>query len=103
MMKTILASAAALTVMALGAASPASAKSNFSLYIGTPWLSAYSYNYLPYCSYEPRLVTIKSVKRLRRLLLQEGLEGRQGLLLADLACPRRLLTLGRKRAAAFPP
>ncbi len=28
--------AAALSVMALGAASPASAKSNFSLYIGTP-------------------------------------------------------------------
>ena len=59
MMKTILASAAALSVMALGAASPASAKSNFSLYIGTPWLSAYSYNYLPSCYYEPRLVTIK--------------------------------------------
>ena len=53
MMKTILASAAALSVMALGAASPASAKSNFSLYIGTPWLSAYSYNYLPYCSMSP--------------------------------------------------
>jgi hypothetical protein len=58
-MKTILASAAALSVMALGAASPASAKSNFSLYIGTPWLSTYSYNYLPHCYYEPRLVTIK--------------------------------------------
>ena len=43
MMKTILASAA-LSVMVLGAASPASAKSNFSLYIDTPRLSAYSYN-----------------------------------------------------------
>jgi hypothetical protein len=59
MMKTILASAAALSVMALGAAAPASAKSNFSLYIGTPWLSGYSSNYLPSCYYEPRLVTIK--------------------------------------------
>jgi hypothetical protein len=59
MMKTILASTVALSVMALGAASPASAKSNFSLYIGTPWLSAYSYNYLPHCTYEPHLITIK--------------------------------------------
>lgn len=59
MMKTILVSAAALSVMALGAASPASAKSNFSLYIGTPWLSGYSSHYLPSCYYEPHLVTIK--------------------------------------------
>jgi hypothetical protein len=59
MMKTILASAVALTVMALSAASPASAKSNFSIFIGTPWLSAYSYSYGPTCYYEPRLVTIK--------------------------------------------
>ena len=58
MMKTILVSAG-LSIMALGAASPASAQSNFSFYIGTPWLSGYSSNYLPSCYYEPRLVTIK--------------------------------------------
>jgi hypothetical protein len=38
---------------------PRFSQSNFSLYIGTPWLSTYSYNYLPHCYYEPRLVTIK--------------------------------------------
>jgi hypothetical protein len=63
MMTKILLSAAALSVMALGAASPASAhykgNHNFSLYIGTPWLSSYAYKYQPSCSYEPRLVTIK--------------------------------------------
>ncbi|MCJ7527369.1 MAG: hypothetical protein MUO37_04540 [Methyloceanibacter sp.] len=59
MMKKILLSAATLSVVALGAASPASAKSNFSLYIGTPWLSAYSYDYPSSCTYESRLVTIK--------------------------------------------
>ena len=31
----------------------------FFLNIGTPWLSAYSYDYPSSCTYEPRLVTIK--------------------------------------------
>ena len=55
MMKTILASAAALSVMALGAA---------ARFRQIQFLALYRHalterNYLPYCSYEPRLVTIK--------------------------------------------
>jgi len=49
--------------MTLGAGSPASAHYNgnhgFHLYIGTPWPSAYSYDYLSSCSCEPRLVIIR--------------------------------------------
>jgi hypothetical protein len=68
MMKKTLIAAAALTVMVLGAASPASAhynngyRYNFS-YSGYPWWAnsyAYkAYNYQPSCHYGTRPVTLK--------------------------------------------
>jgi hypothetical protein len=64
MLKKTLVAAAALTAIALGAASPASAHYNkhynFSWYAGYPWGGyAYkTYNYNP-CHYESRPVTLK--------------------------------------------
>jgi hypothetical protein len=58
MLKKTLIAAAALTVMVLGATSPAAAHYkghyNFSWYVGSP-----SYAYRQDCSYEPRLITIR--------------------------------------------
>ena len=71
MLKKTLIAAAALTIMALGAASPAAAHYNnggnkhynFSWYSGYPWwVNSYAfktYNYQPSCHYETRPVTLK--------------------------------------------
>ena len=93
MLKKTLIAAAALTVMVLGATSPAAPLQGPLQFLLVRRLAVLrlSSGLLLRASPDHH----QGVERLRRLLFQESLARRQGLLLADPAARGLLLTLGR--------